>query len=245
MQVLAKEITVNKLNYNTIKDRINTFINSNINQLTLNFDEDFMPEDLDFLHDILVYENDLDIKFKNLPYCFFKNAEDHIDNTNSHNKVKALSCSACRYNSKCSGTWQEFLSRIDPIKDLPDEIKIELTTRCNLDCSFCLNDRGPDTLTTEDVFSLLDQIKDMGVNAVRITGGEPLVRKDSVSLSLCVSLCVVCSLFHSVCLCQCVCVSLSVPVSLYIVCSLFHSVCLSRVCLSPHLCVCLSFSVHG
>jgi len=57
----------------------------------------------------------------------------------------------------------------------------ELTWRCNLRCTHCLVEAGPardDELSTEEAFQLVDQLAELGTQAVTLTGGEPLFRKD-------------------------------------------------------------------
>ena len=64
---------------------------------------------------------------------------------------------------------------------LPNEVIIELTNGCNLECSFCMNNRRLKNLTElhfTKVFSVLEDIKEHGIKAVRFTGGEPFLRRD-------------------------------------------------------------------
>ncbi|MGM5482485.1 MAG: radical SAM/SPASM domain-containing protein [Nanobdellota archaeon] len=62
---------------------------------------------------------------------------------------------------------------------VPIEIVVELTTRCNLSCSFCYNrDNNQKDSSHSSIITILDQIADLGVQAVRFTGGEPLLRED-------------------------------------------------------------------
>jgi GTP 3',8-cyclase len=62
-------------------------------------------------------------------------------------------------------------------------LRISITDRCNLRCLYCVPDGRLPKLTHEDVLTyeeLLRLVKigiDMGVTKVRVTGGEPLVRK--------------------------------------------------------------------
>ena len=60
------------------------------------------------------------------------------------------------------------------------EAMLELTYRCNLDCFFCYNDRKlqGDPLTVGDYERVLDELRDMGVLFLALTGGEPLVHRD-------------------------------------------------------------------
>jgi cyclic pyranopterin phosphate synthase len=67
-------------------------------------------------------------------------------------------------------------------------IRVSLTDRCNFDCVYCHNEglgdtRGPmapqdDELQTDDVVRILDVVHEFGVDAVKFTGGEPLLRED-------------------------------------------------------------------
>ena len=66
-------------------------------------------------------------------------------------------------------------------------LRISVTDRCNLRCRYCMPEDGITPLRHEDILSY-DEITDftrvavgLGINKVRITGGEPLVRK-SISL---------------------------------------------------------------
>jgi GTP 3',8-cyclase len=67
-------------------------------------------------------------------------------------------------------------------------LRISVTDRCNLRCTYCMPSQGIKLLRHEDILSF-DEITlftavavGMGVNKVRITGGEPLVRKGIVTL---------------------------------------------------------------
>lgn len=67
-------------------------------------------------------------------------------------------------------------------------LRISVTDRCNLRCSYCMPSEGVPLLHHEDILrydEILDVVKiavDFGITKVRITGGEPLVRKGIVSL---------------------------------------------------------------
>jgi len=67
-------------------------------------------------------------------------------------------------------------------------LRISVTDRCNLRCRYCMPDDGIQLLRHEDILSF-DEIADFtriavgkGIDKVRITGGEPLVRKGIVGL---------------------------------------------------------------
>ena len=55
------------------------------------------------------------------------------------------------------------------------------TDACNLRCRHCSSAstcRSPGELTTEEAFDLVDQLVELGVLDLGISGGEPLLRKD-------------------------------------------------------------------
>ena len=57
----------------------------------------------------------------------------------------------------------------------------EFTWHCDLRCAHCLVDAGPNDLrelTTAEALDLVDQIAGLGVRAVTLSGGDPLLRKD-------------------------------------------------------------------
>ncbi|MDQ1614706.1 MAG: 3,8-cyclase [Actinomycetota bacterium] len=63
------------------------------------------------------------------------------------------------------------------------DMRVSLTDRCNLRCSYCMPPEGldwlagPDVLTDDEVVRLLGIAVGLGVTDVRFTGGEPLLRR--------------------------------------------------------------------
>ncbi len=63
-------------------------------------------------------------------------------------------------------------------------LRLSVTDRCNLRCQYCMPERDyvwlprKDILDFEEVSLLVDVFADLGVDRVRLTGGEPLVRRD-------------------------------------------------------------------
>jgi cyclic pyranopterin phosphate synthase len=63
-------------------------------------------------------------------------------------------------------------------------LRISVTERCNLRCAYCMPAQGIDLkprehiLTYEEIERITRLLARMGVNKVRITGGEPLLRRD-------------------------------------------------------------------
>lgn len=73
----------------------------------------------------------------------------------------------------------------DPVYqyDRPYSLNMEITYACNQHCVFCAADAGyplQNELTQEEYDSLLDEIIELHINPVTITGGEPLLRYELV-----------------------------------------------------------------
>jgi len=67
-------------------------------------------------------------------------------------------------------------------------LRISVTNRCNLRCSYCMPEEGIQLLDHADILSF-EEITDFtriaianGITKVRLTGGEPLVRRNIVGL---------------------------------------------------------------
>lgn len=72
---------------------------------------------------------------------------------------------------------------LDRFKRQIDYIRISVTDRCNLRCTYCMPEDGivlkrhHDIVSYENIVSIVQAAAEAGINKVRITGGEPLVRK--------------------------------------------------------------------
>ena len=60
---------------------------------------------------------------------------------------------------------------------LPIEIIIEITGKCRLRCPYCTHPRTTDA-PLQDIKATLDEAASLGINVIRITGGEPLLHPD-------------------------------------------------------------------
>ncbi|XP_059966909.1 molybdenum cofactor biosynthesis protein 1 isoform X1 [Mesoplodon densirostris] len=67
-------------------------------------------------------------------------------------------------------------------------LRISLTEKCNLRCQYCMPEEGvpltpkADLLTTEEIRTLARLFVKEGVDKIRLTGGEPLIRPDVVDI---------------------------------------------------------------
>lgn len=67
-------------------------------------------------------------------------------------------------------------------------LRVSITDRCNYRCSYCMPEEGwaptarENLLTLEETARFVEVMAELGVRRVRITGGEPLVRKGAVHL---------------------------------------------------------------
>jgi len=69
-----------------------------------------------------------------------------------------------------------------------DYLRISITDRCNLGCTYCMPHMKPKTFKTDEVLTgdeilrIVRVARDFGVHRVRLTGGEPLIRDDILEL---------------------------------------------------------------
>lgn len=68
-----------------------------------------------------------------------------------------------------------------------DYMRVSVTDRCNLRCRYCMPkdiELQPmaDILSFEEILAVITQAASLGIRRIKITGGEPLVRKDCAKL---------------------------------------------------------------
>ena len=78
--------------------------------------------------------------------------------------------------------------QLDPLRDghgrLIGDLRVSVTDRCNFRCQYCMPAEGlpwldrAEVLRFEEITRLVSLLGTMGVHDVRLTGGEPLVRRD-------------------------------------------------------------------
>ena len=76
---------------------------------------------------------------------------------------------------------------IDPFGRTVDYLRVSVTDRCDFRCVYCMSENmtflpKKDLLTLEELDRLCTGFIDKGVRKLRLTGGEPLVRKNIMSL---------------------------------------------------------------
>src|SRR5215210_8693387 len=68
------------------------------------------------------------------------------------------------------------------------DLRISLTDRCNFRCFYCLPNGEPPLarketiLTFEEIERIAEIFVDLGIEKIRLTGGEPMLRRDIVGL---------------------------------------------------------------
>jgi cyclic pyranopterin phosphate synthase len=67
-------------------------------------------------------------------------------------------------------------------------LRLSVTDRCNIRCEYCMPEKDytwlprEDILHFEEISTLVDRFTEVGVDKVRLTGGEPLLRRDLPTL---------------------------------------------------------------
>jgi cyclic pyranopterin phosphate synthase len=82
---------------------------------------------------------------------------------------------------------------LEPLRDghgrLIGDLRVSVTDRCNFRCQYCMPAEGlpwlqrAEILSFEEIVRLVSLLARMGVHDVRLTGGEPLVRRDFPQLA--------------------------------------------------------------
>lgn len=76
---------------------------------------------------------------------------------------------------------------IDPFQRKINYLRLSVTDRCDFRCQYCMPEKmkflpKKDILSLEELYKLCSCFISMGIKKIRITGGEPLVRKDIIKL---------------------------------------------------------------
>lgn len=76
---------------------------------------------------------------------------------------------------------------IDRFQRRVDYVRLSVTDRCDFRCVYCMAEEmtfvpKPQVLTLEEHFQVAQAFTELGVSKIRLTGGEPLIRTDILSL---------------------------------------------------------------
>ncbi len=82
----------------------------------------------------------------------------------------------------------DLIGQVEPLVDAFRRpityLRVSVTDRCNLRCVYCMPEAGlpwipkPDILTYEEIAALVRAAANVGVRSIRLTGGEPLIRRN-------------------------------------------------------------------
>jgi len=166
-------------------------------ELTDNIEElATFSEVVPFLYPLLDYEQFFEVWLKNIPFCVISSeAVDHIlpkDRDSQGEKTRI--CQNCLWYKRCPGFPKGYLAKygsqeICPMPDLPWEVMIEVEPRCNFNCQFCFNqisfaqkNRNIKSFSIDYIKKIIDSLAKAEIKIIRLTGGEPLLRKDIFQL---------------------------------------------------------------
>ncbi len=76
---------------------------------------------------------------------------------------------------------------VDKFNRVVDYVRISVTDRCDFRCVYCMDDEmnfvpREQLLTLEEIAKIAEAFTELGVKKIRITGGEPLVRRNVIKL---------------------------------------------------------------
>src|SRR5215210_3417395 len=82
---------------------------------------------------------------------------------------------------------------IDKYNRVHNYLRISLTDNCNLRCFYCMPEENYEftpasrLMQLDEINKLATTFVNLGVNKIRLTGGEPLVRKDAAAIIMALS----------------------------------------------------------
>src|SRR5512137_2996912 len=75
------------------------------------------------------------------------------------------------------------MALLDSLGRTINYLRLSVTDRCNLRCSYCMPENGigkvahGEILSYEELYRIAEAAVALGIDKIRITGGEPLLRK--------------------------------------------------------------------
>ncbi len=176
---LEKYGVILSLNNYKIDIRVNAFRNNNLLKIR------------PLIYYILnTYDRLCIINIEGIPYCLLPSAEDHIIyNSLPHKRyVKRKECRDCKFTLTCPGLPNtNFFKKLNikPVKDIPKQVAIEITKKCNLNCIICSQkDRKPISSPLSRIKNIIDEAYLLGIREIRFTGGEPLLENTKLISSI-------------------------------------------------------------
>lgn len=73
----------------------------------------------------------------------------------------------------------------DPFKRPVISLRISITGRCNVECLYCHHDGilpQREEMTSDEIFRIAQVAREIGIEKMRLSGGEPLIRPDIVEI---------------------------------------------------------------
>ena len=76
---------------------------------------------------------------------------------------------------------------VDRFGRVIDYVRISVTDRCDFRCVYCMDEEmtflpRAEILSLEEIYRVANAFTQLGVKKIRLTGGEPLIRRDVLSL---------------------------------------------------------------
>lgn len=109
-----------------------------------------------------------------------------LDSGSPSEEVPRMPSETRRESIRNAKPFSHFLT--DSYQRQHDYLRISLTEACNLRCIYCMPEEGvpmaprAELLTSSEIFLLSSVFVSQGVSKIRLTGGEPTIRKDIIPL---------------------------------------------------------------
>ncbi|XAR54305.1 Cyclic pyranopterin phosphate synthase [Bertholletia excelsa] len=130
------------------------------------------------------FSSQVNCKIKSCYQCRDSNLQGLLNNQlrGSKTKMYATSCEKLLEDAPKDNSLSDML--VDSFGRLHTYLRISLTERCNLRCQYCMPAEGVELmpsaqlLSQNEIIHLANLFVSSGVNKIRLTGGEPTIRKD-------------------------------------------------------------------
>ena len=128
------------------------------------------------------FENQYSILIEGIPNCLLPGLSRYMiyKKESGTDYQKEKECAGCKHDDHCPG-WKRGhkINTLPPsVNNLPIEIVLEITKKCNLKCPLCFSAKTDKEMPLSRIKAVTDECTALGIGTIRFSGGEPLLHKN-------------------------------------------------------------------